>query len=508
MKKVLFVFFILLLSTTTVFAQVNLSRDQISQIATSVVQILALDNNGEPYSTGSGTIVDSTGVIYTNQHVVEGASDFAILMVDDMREVPSLRYFASLVGASADLDFAILQIDRDDEGKGLNSLNLPTVPFGKSDIGHGDRVYIFGFPTIGEGYLVLTQGTITTIENGTINEERLPVWYQTDAEISPGNSGGLVVNEAGEFIGIPTAVQSEERTLGRLGGILPMTAIAAMLESGSSLSKDTQPEKDTVVLTGGVHVDCGSNISFDNGIEIIVRQMRAGYTYTATAIGLNGFDPVLAVLDTETGSGLCADDEREAAYFEAGLPSAGDVPASTTSSQVKFAQTSGLGMADVSLVVGGFDNAAGEFVLILEGMAATQADGQGDPFSVRLTPGMVGSGVPLSIYMISKTTVFDPLMYLSDDSGEVFTFDDGSQLYCDDAGSDQCWGDSANLSRSYVPMINNKLLPGGDYDAMLVIPISDFEVSPSEFFALTFMMTSYQQSTYGDYVVAIHAATQ
>ncbi len=255
-------------------------------------------------------------------------------------------------------------------------------------------------------------------------------------------------------------------------------------------------------------MDCGKDVSFDNGVEVIVRQMRSGYTYTATAIGLNGFDQVLAVLDTDTGEGLCADDERNAANFEVGLPTTGAVPSSSTTSQVKFSQTSGQGMADVSLVVGGFGNAAGEFVLILEGMAATQADGQGDPFSVRLTPGMIGTGVPLSIYMISKTNEFDPLMYLADDNGDVFTFDDGTELYCDDSGTDQCWGDSYDLSNSYVPMINNRLLPGGGYDAMLTIPISDFEVSPSEFFALTFMMTSYRQSTFGDYVVAIHAGTQ
>lgn len=507
-KKIIAIVVVLLIVSGPALAQ-GLSRDQIDRIATSVVQIISFAN-GEPLSTGSGTIVDSTGIIYTNQHVIDGADDFAILLIDDMREMPVLRYYASLVGFSPDVDFAVLQIDRDENGDEINTdrLKLPTVPIGKSEIGHGDRVYIFGFPGIGDGYLVLTQGTITTIENGTINETRLPVWYQTDAEISPGNSGGLVVNDAGEFIGIPTAVQSEERTLGRLGGILPMTAVAALLQSRDALVTEEQPSKNTVVTTGGVHVDCGSNVSFDNGVEIIIRQMRSGFNYTATAIGLNGFDPVLAVLDTETGEGLCADDAQDAADFEAGLPSAGVVDASPTSSQVQFSQTSGHGMADVSLVVGGFDNAAGEFVLILEGMAATQADGLGDPFSVRLTPGMVGSGVPLTVYMISKTNVFDPLMYLADENNEVFTFDDGTQLFCDDAGTDQCWGDSVDLSDSYVPMISGRLLPGGPYDAMLQIPISDFEVSPSEFFALTFLMTSYQQSTFGDYVIAFHAATQ
>lgn len=510
-KSFLFGVFVVFILVNTVYAQSGLSRDQISQIATSVVQIMALVN-GQPVSSGSGTIVDSTGVIYTNRHVVEGADDFAILLVDDMREVPVLGYYASLVGMSEDLDFAILQIDRNENGRSLNtgSLNLPTVPISKSEISHGDRVYIFGFPGIGEGYLVLTQGTITTIENGSISGKRLPVWYQTDAEISPGNSGGLVVNESGEFIGIPTAVQSEGRTLGRLGGILPMTAVAALLASGVELvtQQQIQQPNTPAVTTGGVHVDCANNVSFDNGVEIIVRQMRSGFTYTATAIGINGFDPVLAVLDTETGQGLCADDEPAARNFEAGLPSAGRVSAASTTSQVRFSQTSRQGMADVSLVVGGFDNAAGEFILIVEGMAATRADGKGDPFSVRLTPGMVASGVPLTIYMISKTNEFDPFMYLADENSNIFTFQDGTGLYCDDAGGGDCWGDSVDLSSSYVSMVSGRLLPGGGYDAMLQIPISDFEVSPAEFFALTFIMTSYQQSTFGDYLIAIHAATQ
>ncbi|NWG18368.1 MAG: trypsin-like peptidase domain-containing protein [Chloroflexi bacterium] len=509
MRKFVFLFWIIFVFSGSVFAQGGLSRDQIDQIATSVVQIVAL-SNGEAISTGSGTIVNATGMVFTNRHVVEGADDFAILMIDDMAEVPVHRYYAGLVGVSDDIDFAVLQINRDDQGRAVDpdSLQLAFVPISKSSMGHGDRVYIFGFPSIGDGYLVLTQGTITTVENGTISGQRLPVWYQTDAEISPGNSGGLVVNEVGEFIGVPTAVQSEERTLGRLGGILPMTAIAALMREENSLVQPTTQKEPETVGSGGVHVDCGRDASFDNGVEIIVRQMRAGFEYTATAIGLNGFDPVLAVLDSNTGQGICADDEAVAAGYTASLPSTGDVVASDLTAQVRFSQTSGQNMADVSLVVGGFGNAAGEFLLIVEGMAATAADGKGDPFSVRLTPGMVASGVPLTVYMISKTTALDPLMYLADDNYNVFVFNDGTELFCDDAGSDQCWGESHNLSNSYVPQINGRLLPGGEYDAMLRIPISDFEIRPDEFFALTFMMTSYRQTTFGDYLIAFHAGTQ
>jgi hypothetical protein len=69
------------------------------------------------------------------------------------------------------------------------------------------------------------------------------VWYQTDAEISPGNSGGLAVNQAGQALGIPTAVLSEEETGGRLGGILPFVAINAAIASGD-VTASVAPEND------------------------------------------------------------------------------------------------------------------------------------------------------------------------------------------------------------------------------------------------------------------------
>ncbi|MEM6529906.1 MAG: hypothetical protein AAF653_16520 [Chloroflexota bacterium] len=77
--------------------------------------------------------------------------------------------------------------------------------------------------------MVVTTGEVVTIQNGSIGGNRLPVWYWTDAEISGGNSGGLAVNEDGEWVGLPTWVVSEERTAGRLGGLLPLMAVEAML---------------------------------------------------------------------------------------------------------------------------------------------------------------------------------------------------------------------------------------------------------------------------------------
>lgn len=258
----------------------------------------------------------------------------------------------------------------------------------------------------------------------------------------------------------------------------------------------------------GVSVTCDNGSNFENGIEIIVQQMRAGFTYTATAIGINGFDPVLAVLN-ESGTGFCSDNAADASKHSADLPTSGPVSASTTSAQIRFDQSSGQNMADVSLVVGSVGNTTGEFVLLLEGMAATNADGAGDPFALRLTPDMVASGIPLTVYMISVTSDLDPLLMLTDENKEVIYDDDNNPIYCDDAGdAARCWGTSTPLGDSFVTRVNGRQLPGFNADAMLSIGIDGITLnSDPNLNFYHFLMTSYNQSTFGDYVLAFHMGT-
>lgn len=231
-------------------------------------------------------------------------------------------------------------------------------------------------------------------------------------------------------------------------------------------------------LPSGYSVTCDDGSSFDNGVEIIINQMRSGFTYTATAVGINGFDPVLAVLDTSTGSGLCSDDASGASRYAADLPTTGRVPASNLSAQVTFNQNSNSTFADVSLVVGGYGSQTGEFVLILEGMAVTSGDGAGDVFSVNLTPGMVESGVPLTLYMLTRGDgQVDPYIYQVDGDINPITDTNGNLIECDDAGnSSLCWGNSVDLSDSSVT-INTGTLPGWQYDAMLNVGIDQITLS-------------------------------
>ena len=214
-------------------AQTDLASDDIDRIARAVVRIVALQA-GQEVSSGSGTVVDPSGLIYTNRHVVEGAEDFRVEILEDPNELPVPRYRARVVGYSMDVDFALLQIDRDDREQSIaaDRIDVSFLASVADEAHRGDGIFVFGYPGIGDGYLAFTEGTVTTIRNGTMNDRRLPVWYQTDAQLAPGNSGGLAVNASGEIVGIPTMVRTEEQTGGRLGGILSINAVRAALDGG------------------------------------------------------------------------------------------------------------------------------------------------------------------------------------------------------------------------------------------------------------------------------------
>ncbi|MCC6615150.1 MAG: hypothetical protein IT320_16855 [Anaerolineae bacterium] len=274
-------------------------------------------------------------------------------------------------------------------------------------------------------------------------------------------------------------------------------ALAALLLVFSSVAVQAQE-------VGEFTVNCDNGTSFTNGIEFQVVSMRAGYDYTATAVGINGFDPVLAVLG-EGGDGLCNDDASEASRYSADLPTTGVVPASNLSSQLTFNHDSSSGFQDISLVVGGYGDQYGEFLLILEGMGVTAADNAGDPFSVRLSPTMTNSGVPLDVYMITRgQSNVDPIISLVDADLNIRTDDSGNDIYCDDAGTDLCWGTSVDLS-DYSVTINSGTLPGWQYDSYLSFDLTDLALSddPDENF-LSFLMSSYEGSQ-GQYLLVFHA---
>jgi S1-C subfamily serine protease len=150
---------------------------------------------------GSGFIIDSSGVILTNAHVINRADKVTVTLKDG-------RSFAGKVqGADEVTDMAVVKI----EGK-----NLPVASLGNSDqIQVGDWAIAIGNP-LGLDNTV-TLGIISTLKRSSakvgILDKRLD-FIQTDAAINPGNSGGPLVNAQGEVIGINTAIRADAMGIG------------------------------------------------------------------------------------------------------------------------------------------------------------------------------------------------------------------------------------------------------------------------------------------------------
>src|SRR5262245_33926906 len=142
---------------------------------------------------GSGVIISTDGLILTNNHVIEGASDVKVAL-SDRRESK-----ARVVGADPKTDIAVLKV----EEKGL-----PTLTFADSSkVESGDIVLAIGDP-FGIGKTV-TMGIVSATGRGNLGIEDYEDFIQTDAAINPGNSGGALINTSGELVGINTAILSD-----------------------------------------------------------------------------------------------------------------------------------------------------------------------------------------------------------------------------------------------------------------------------------------------------------
>jgi serine protease Do len=157
-------------------------------------------------SLGSGMIVDKTGLILTNNHVVEEATKIQVQLNDD----PTL-YTAQVVGTDEETDLAVIKIDV--------SHDLPTIKLGNSDgTKVGDWVLAIGSPFGLQA--TVTAGIISATDRGNVGRQ-FQHFLQTDAAINPGNSGGPLVNLAGEVIGINTAILTGGRGYEGVGFALP-----------------------------------------------------------------------------------------------------------------------------------------------------------------------------------------------------------------------------------------------------------------------------------------------
>ena len=164
---------------------------------------------------GSGVIVSADGLLLTNNHVVEGASDIDVQLADGRQAR------ARLVGTDPETDLALLQIKLD---------ALPVITLGDvRALQVGDVVLAIGNPfNVGQ---TVTSGIVSALGRNRLGLSTFENFIQTDAAINPGNSGGALVDAEGRLVGINTAIYSRSGGNMGIGFAIPVDSARGVMDA-------------------------------------------------------------------------------------------------------------------------------------------------------------------------------------------------------------------------------------------------------------------------------------
>jgi Do/DeqQ family serine protease len=171
-------------------------------------------------SLGSGVIVDASGLVVTNVHVIEGADDIKVSLADKR------EFEASVVLKDPRSDLAVLRIKDAHE-------KFPFLEFANSDaLEVGDIVLAIGNP-FGVGQTV-THGIVSALARTQVGVTDYQFFIQTDAAINPGNSGGALVDLNGKLVGVNTAIFSRSGGSQGVGFAIPANMVQVVVASAKT----------------------------------------------------------------------------------------------------------------------------------------------------------------------------------------------------------------------------------------------------------------------------------
>jgi S1-C subfamily serine protease len=251
--------------------------------------------NGGGAAAGTGMIISATGIVLTNNHVIDNAASITVQPVGSARS-----YTATVVGYDITDDVSVVQM------KGATNLTTitanPSAPvlIGQPVVGIGNAGGKGGAPTPTQGVVTAVDQTVTASDQGA-NAETLHGMIQTDAQIQPGDSGGPLVDAAAQVIGMDTAastpdgrLQQASQTLGFAIPIGRALTIAHQIEAGQA----------------GANIHLGSRALL--GVEIrdtATTQTGAGAPVVgvqpnspASSLGLTVGDSIVSLNGTTIGS--------------------------------------------------------------------------------------------------------------------------------------------------------------------------------------------------------------
>jgi len=203
---------------------------------------------------GSGVIYDKSGLIVTNNHVVDGASEIIVSLADGRSAQ------GKVLGADAATDLAVVKIDLD---------NLPVAEFGDSStVQVGEPAIAIGNPLGMEFRGSVTVGIISALNRSVEIGEKKFTLFQTDAAINPGNSGGALVNADGEIIGINSAKIGVSNVEG-MGFAIPINNVKPIIKELASKGRIAHPYVGASLIDKDIAKHYGFDMDLHDGLFIM-----------------------------------------------------------------------------------------------------------------------------------------------------------------------------------------------------------------------------------------------
>jgi S1-C subfamily serine protease len=278
------------------------TADVVAKVLPSVVNVRVTSLNVGPLGQtvegkgeGSGVVIDPSGIILTNNHVVEGATSVKVVFNDGRDPVEG-----QVVGTDAEQDLAVIKVP---------VTNLKPIKLGHSgDLRLGDEVVAVGFP-LGLGGVTVTKGIVSAIDR-TIDvsgegrkSEHLRNLLQTDAAINPGNSGGALIDSAGRLVGINTAA-AQAGSAENIGFAIP---VDGAIPVARAILKDPQAPRPWLGVT--IESVDSASVAGQLGLSSSVRGAFVAQTFPdseAAKAGIQKGDVIVKVgiHDVTSGTGL------------------------------------------------------------------------------------------------------------------------------------------------------------------------------------------------------------
>jgi S1-C subfamily serine protease len=247
------------LGTTSAVSRTALPASQIaSRVDPALVDVVSTDGDQQATSAGTGIVLSASGVVLTNNHVINGATAIKVTDIGNGK-----TYTATVVGYDASHDVAVLQLQN---ASGLTVASLgdsSTVQVGDSVTALGNAGGTGGTPSVAAGTVTALNQSITASDDLSGTSENLTGLIETNANIQPGDSGGSLVNAYGQVIGMDTAASSGSQGGSQAGSQSGQAEQAFAIPINEAVSIANQIEAGNA--SGDVHIGATAFLGVELG---------------------------------------------------------------------------------------------------------------------------------------------------------------------------------------------------------------------------------------------------